>query len=104
MAYAVQTEDIYRDMAEDAATHYDFSEYPLDHPLCSATNRMALGFFKEEKTAWGVKRWVKDAHLHFAHYLDALKNFHTYFCRQNLIKSTLHTVRAVHMCKVGLMT
>ena len=24
---------IYRDMAEDAATHYDFSEYPLDHPL-----------------------------------------------------------------------
>ena len=26
LAYAVQTEDIYRDMAEDAATHYDFSE------------------------------------------------------------------------------
>ena len=26
--YAVQTEDIYRDMAGDAATHYDFSEYP----------------------------------------------------------------------------
>ena len=27
LAYAVQTEDIYRDMAEDAATHYGFSEY-----------------------------------------------------------------------------
>ena len=26
------TDDIYRDMAEDAATRYDFSEYPLDHP------------------------------------------------------------------------
>ena len=36
LAYAVQTEDIYRDMAEDAATHYDFSEYPLD-PLRPST-------------------------------------------------------------------
>ena len=26
LAYAVQAEDIYRDMAGDAATHYDFSE------------------------------------------------------------------------------
>ena len=55
-----------------------------------------------KKTAMGVKRWVKDAHLHFAHYLDALNNFHTYLCRQNLIKSTLHTVCTVHMFKVDL--
>ena len=55
----------------------------------------------EKKTEKGVKRRVKDAHLHFGHYLDELKNFHTYLCRQNLIKSTLHTVRTVHMCKVG---
>ena len=33
LAYAVQTEDIYRDMAEDAATRYDFSEYPLTPTL-----------------------------------------------------------------------
>ena len=32
LAYAVQTEDIYRDMAGDAATHYDFSEYPSTIP------------------------------------------------------------------------
>ena len=127
-------------MAEDATTHYDFSEYSLDHPLYSARNRKALGFFKEElnsvsmqqfvglrpkryaflctdkvsnnlfqhtnfvekNTAKDVKRLAKDAHLHFAHYLDAHNNFHTYFCRQNLIKSTLHIVRTVHMCKVGL--
>ena len=45
LAYAVQTEDIYRNMAGDAATHYDFGEYPLDHPLArqldsSRTNRI----------------------------------------------------------------
>ena len=133
-------QDIYRDMVEDAATHYDFSQYPLDHPLYSAMNRKGIGFFKDElnsvpmqqfvglrpkcytflctgkvsnnllqhtnpvekKTAKGVKRMVMDAHLHFEYYLDTLKNFHTNLCRQNLIKSTLHTVRTVRMCKVGL--
>ena len=41
LAYAVQRDDIYIDMAEDAVSRYDFSEYPFDHPLYSATNRKA---------------------------------------------------------------
>ena len=48
LAYAVQTENIYRYMVTDSATHYAFSEYPLDHPLYSAMNRKAIGFFKDE--------------------------------------------------------
>ena len=52
----------------------------------------------EKKTAKGVKSSVKD----FVHYLEALNNFRTYLGRQNLIKSTNHTVRTVHVCKVGL--
>ena len=32
LAYAVQTEDIYRNMMEDAATRYDFSEQPPPPP------------------------------------------------------------------------
>ena len=106
LAYAVQTGDIHRDMVDDDARRYDFSEYPLDHPLYDTSNRKALGFFKDElnsvpmrefvglrpkcyaflctvkvdknvlqhikpvkvKTAKGVKRKVKDDHLHFAHY------------------------------------
>ena len=110
LAYAVQTENIYEDMAIDASEKYDFSEYPVDHPLYDTSNRKALGYFKDElnsvpmeefvglrpkcyalmytgkvcknaiqhtnpvekKTAKGVKRKVKDDHLHFNHYLDAL--------------------------------
>ena len=34
----------------------------------------------EKKTAKGVKRKVKDEHLHFHHYLDALKNFQSFVC------------------------
>ena len=33
LAYAVQANDIYREMADDAASQYDFREYPLNHPL-----------------------------------------------------------------------
>ena len=58
LVYAVQTEDIYRDMAEDAATHYDFSEYPFDHPLYSAVNRKAIGFFKDELNSVLMQQFV----------------------------------------------
>ena len=47
LAYVVQRDDVYRDMAEDAANRCDFSEYPLDHPLYGATNIKALRFFKD---------------------------------------------------------
>ena len=56
----------------------------------------------EKKTAKGVKCKVKDEHLHFNHYLDALHSFSSFVCKQNLISSTSHTVRSVHQRKVGL--
>ena len=42
LAYVVQMDDIYRDMVGDAASRYDFSEYPLDYPLYDASNCKAL--------------------------------------------------------------
>ena len=58
LAYAVQTEDIYRDMVENAGTHYDFSEYPFVHPLYSAMNRKAIGFFTDELNSVPVQQFV----------------------------------------------
>ena len=42
LAYAVQTDDIYKDMAVDAADRYYFSGYPLDHPLYDVSNYKVL--------------------------------------------------------------
>ena len=56
----------------------------------------------EKKTAKGVKRKVKDEHLHFSYYMDALRSFQTFVCEQNLISSTAHSIRTVHQLKVGL--
>ena len=54
----------------------------------------------KKKTAKGVKHKVKDDHLHFAHYLDLLHSFKSYVWKQNLISSTDHNVRTVHITKL----
>ena len=56
----------------------------------------------EKKTAKGVKRKVKDDHLHFVHYLNTLHSFQSYVCKQNLILSSAHTIRTTHTRKIGL--
>ena len=61
LAYAVQTDDIYRDMADDVASRYNFSEYPLDHPLYDTSNRKALGFFKDERNSVPLREFVQNA-------------------------------------------
>ena len=53
LACAVQTEDIYK-----AADRYDFSEYPLDHPLYDVSNRRALGFLKDELNSVSMQEFV----------------------------------------------
>ena len=58
LAYVVQTDDIYRDMVDDAASRYDFVEYPLDHPLYDTSNREALGFFKDELNLVPMREFV----------------------------------------------
>ena len=59
LTFTVQPDDIYRDMADDAASRYDFSEYPLNHPIYDTFNRKALGFFKDELNS--VPRFVARA-------------------------------------------
>ena len=58
LAYAVQTDDIYRDMDDDAASRYDFSEYPFDHPLYDASIRKARGFLKDELNSVPMRVFV----------------------------------------------
>ena len=54
--YAVQTDSIYVDMAEDADSKYDFIEYPADHPIYNTTNKKAPAYFTEFRTSRGICR------------------------------------------------
>ena len=58
LAYLIRTDSIYEDMADDATARYDFSEYPLDHPLYATSNRKALGFFKDELNSVHIEKSV----------------------------------------------
>ena len=43
----IETEDVYRDMAEDLVL-YDISNYPKEHPLYSSENKKVLGKIRDE--------------------------------------------------------
>ena len=46
----IQTNDVYKDMAEDQAQHscYDTSDYPKEHFLHTTVNKKVLGKMKDE--------------------------------------------------------
>ena len=55
--YNIKTEDIYKDMAEDA-DRFDFSGYPKDHPLFSDKNKKVLGKMKDETAGCPIREFV----------------------------------------------
>ena len=58
LAYAIKTDDIYKDMAVDALEKYDFSEYPYNHFLYDDFNKKAIGYFKDELNSLPLEEYV----------------------------------------------
>ena len=71
----------------------------LCYAMLGEVNRNAVQHDRpvEKKTAKCVKLKVKDDHLHFTHYLDALCSFQMFVCTKSA-----HNVHIVHQWKVGL--
>ena len=46
------------EMVGDAASRYDFSEYPLKHPLYDTSNPKELGFFEDELNSLPMREFV----------------------------------------------
>ena len=44
----IKTNDIYKDIAEDAETRFDTSNYELDRPLPKGKNKEVIGLMKDE--------------------------------------------------------
>ena len=53
----IQTEDVYKDMAQNQ-TLYDTSDYPQDHPLYSSANKKVLGKLKDECAGRAIAEFV----------------------------------------------
>ena len=50
LCYEVQTEEFYKDIAEDVSKWFDTSNYPKDHPseIPTGMNKKVLGMMKDE--------------------------------------------------------
>ena len=57
LCVSVRTEDVYKDMLE-MQDEFDCSDYPVDHPLHSTTNKKVLGKFKDEMKGAIVEEFV----------------------------------------------
>jgi len=124
----IQTEDAYRDMAENQHL-YDTSNYPEGHFLHSNVNTKVLGKMKDEyagrviaeyvglrpkmysileasgvcaKKAKGVKKNVVKIHIEHEHYKEALFENKTFHHGMDAIRSEGHQIFMVHLNKVSL--
>ena len=52
LCYEIQTDDFYKDIAEDVPKWFDTSNYPKGHPIQSEKNKKVLGMMKDEAGAW----------------------------------------------------
>ena len=53
----IETEDVYKDMAQNQ-TLYDIPDYPQDHPLYRSANKKALGKLKDECAGRAMAEYV----------------------------------------------
>ena len=127
LCYEIETDDIYEDMQADSHL-YDFSDYPITHPLHSNTNKKVLGKMKDEtvgmppeefvglkskmysllceehdkKTAKGVKKSTLKRDITHQSYLQCLLREQTLMATMTQIRSYDHRVFTIKINKIGL--
>ena len=57
LTYEIKTDDIYDDMSRQKHL-YDFSDYPMNHPLYDTTIKKVIGKFKDESSSKIITEFV----------------------------------------------
>ena len=131
LAYEIQTEDFYNDIADDIQARFDTSEYPKNHPsgIKTGINKKELGMFKDEaagtqidefvglraklysykmfegdehKKCKGIKRNVVKIKITHDDYKTCLQNGRTVYRRMNVIRSHKHDMYTEEVNKIAL--
>ena len=127
LCYEIQTDDIYKDMAEDAHL-YDFSGYDRQHPNFSMVNKKVIGKMSDEtngkpiqefcglrskmysvkmaeremKRAKGVKKAVVKKHIHHEDYCNVLDKGILMRHQMTMFRSSMHDIFTVTNVKISL--
>jgi len=125
----IETDDVYRDMAEGLDS-YDTSNYPKEHPLHSSKNKKVLGKIEDEcagrvideamairpkmysimeekekndKKAKGVKKSVVEKEIQHEQYKEALFEKKQFWHGMNILLSESHEIYGMRVDKVSLL-
>jgi len=133
LAYEIQTEDFYKDIANDIQARFDTSEYPKNHPsgIETGVNKKVLGMFKDEasgkqidefvglraklysykmfagdehKKCKGIKRNVAKTTLTHDDFKNCLLGDTRVYRRMNVIRSHRHDIYTEEVNKIALST
>ena len=131
LAYEIETEDFYKDIAHDIKARFDTSEYPTDHPsgIETGVNKKELGKFKDEaagkqidefiglrpksysykmfggdehKKCKGIKRNVVKTKITHNDYKNCLVGNTEEYRRMNVIRSYKHDMYTEEVNKIAL--
>ena len=129
--YEIQTEDFYKDIAEDVKDRFDTSDYPENHPsgIPTGINKKVLGMFKDEaagktikefvglraklysykmdegkenKRCKGIKKAVVEKSITHEDYKTCLTTGKEQLRRQNIIRSYEHVLYTEEVNKIAL--
>ena len=120
LCYHINTEDFYKDIANDVSEWFDTSAYPRNHPsgIPTGMKKKVIGMFKDEsngeqihefagvrakcyavkyqdkedKKCKGVKKAVVKKRITFEDYKNCVLNKAQKFITQNMIRSRAHNV------------
>ena len=129
--YEIETQDFYKDIAEDVKVRFDTSDYPEGHPsgIPTGKNKKVLGMFKDEaagkiikefvglrsklysyqmeegkenKKCKGVKKGVVEKSIRHEDYKACLETGKELLRKQNIIRSYEHVVYTEEVNKIAL--
>ena len=128
MIYSLETDDFYKDIADDVANRFDTRGYNPDRPLPMGLNKKVIGLMKDElgggimtefvtlrpkmyayktgnsesKKCKGIKKCIVKKTISFEDYTACLFSGETSYRSQLMFRSSKHEVRMLEVKKLTL--
>ena len=128
LIYSIETDNFYKDIADDVKDRFDTSGYNLSRPLPVGLNKKVIGLMKDElggeimtefvtlrpkmyayktgsvesKKCKGIKKCVVRAMISFEDYKNCLLSGETSYRSQLIFRSSKHEVRMLEVNKLML--
>ena len=128
LIYDIETEDFYKDIADDVESRFDMSGYVPDRPLPVGKNKKVIGLMKDElgggitkefitlrpkmyankfgssesKKCKGIKKCVVKKTISFEDYKTCLFGGEASYRSQLMFRSSKHEVRTLEVNKLAL--